>query len=53
VPFPTDRLRIDIGDYQGDFSKISHELGWFPKVSFEEGLRKTLDFYRENQAKYW
>ena len=53
VPFPTDRLRIDIGDYQGDFSKISHELGWFPKVSFEEGLQKTLDFYRENQAKYW
>ena len=53
VPFPNDRLRIDIGDYQGDFSKISHELGWFPKVSFEEGLQKTLDFYRENQAKYW
>jgi len=53
VPFPNDRLRIDIGDYQGDFSKISRELGWSPAVNFEEGLRKTLEYYREYRAMYW
>ena len=53
VPFPNDRLRIDIGDYQGDFSKISHELGWSPAVNFEEGLSKTLDYYHENHIRYW
>lgn len=53
VPFPSDRLRIDIGDYQGDFAKISTGLGWEPKVDFEEGLRKTLDYYRENHIRYW
>lgn len=53
VPFPQDRLVIDIGDYQGDFSRISRDLGWEPKVRFEEGLRKTLDYYRENHIRYW
>ena len=53
VPFPKDRLAIDIGDYQGDFSKISKELNWEPKTNFEDGLRKTLDYYRENHIRYW
>lgn len=53
VAFPNDRLRIDIGDYQGDFTKISTDLGWEPKVSFEDGLRKTLDYYREHHIRYW
>lgn len=53
VPFPDDRLRIDIGDYQGDFSKISQILGWSPQVGLEEGLSKTFDYYRENRTMYW
>ena len=53
VPFPKDRLAIDIGDYQGDFSKISKELNWEHKTNFEDGLRKTLDYYRENHIRYW
>ena len=28
--------------YAIDFSKIKNELGWEPKVSFEEGLRRTI-----------
>ena len=53
VPFPNDRLRIDIGDYQGDFSKISRVLGWSPAMCFEDGLRKTLEYYQEHRARYW
>lgn len=53
VPFPNDRARIDIGNYQGDFSKIYNELGWSPDVSFEDGLRKTLEYYRDNRDMYW
>ena len=29
VPFPIDRKAIDIGDYYGDFSKVTTALGWF------------------------
>ena len=48
VPFPADKKSIDIGDYYGDFSKIKATLGWAPRVSLREGLKKTLDYYKEN-----
>lgn len=35
--------------YAVDHSKISRELGWQPKVSFSEGLKITVDWYKENQ----
>lgn len=52
IPFPVDRQNIDIGDFYGDFSKIKTELGWSPKVPFEEGMRRTLNYYKENIQHY-
>jgi len=34
--------------YALDSSKIQRELGWNPVVSFEEGIRKTIEWYRSN-----
>lgn len=53
IPFPEDRKRIDIGDYQGDFSLITARLGWEPKTTFHEGMRRTISYYQQNQQKYW
>ena len=53
VPFPDDRKAIDIGDYYGDFTKAHTELGWEPEVKLDEGLRRSLDFYREQGGSYW
>ena len=51
-PFPTDRRKIDIGDYYADFSRIRKALGWEPKVSERDGLARTLDFYRRHLEEY-
>jgi dTDP-glucose 4,6-dehydratase len=43
----TDRLGHD-RRYAVDFSKTTEELGWRPEVPFEQGLRATVEWYREN-----
>src|SRR5262249_28537880 len=51
--FPPERLAIDIGDYYADFRKASDRLGWRPLVPLEEGLARSLEFYRRHGAHYW
>lgn len=34
--------------YALDSSKIHRELGWEPAVSFEEGIRRTIEWYQSN-----
>ncbi|MFC2017367.1 hypothetical protein ACFLUD_03015 [Chloroflexota bacterium] len=38
-------------DYQGEFSssdEARQELGWEPKVDFEEGIRIYIEWYRDS-----
>jgi nucleoside-diphosphate-sugar epimerase len=53
VPFPSERKAIDIGDYYTNYSKISQEIGWYPQISLEEGLSRTIKFYEQNKHHYW
>jgi UDP-glucose 4-epimerase len=53
VPFPEDRKAIDIGDYYSDFTRINADLGWQPRIGLDEGLRRSIDFYREHGSYYW
>jgi len=50
--FPEDRKRIDIGDYYADDSRARSELGWTPRVDLQEGLGRSLDYYRRNLEHY-
>jgi UDP-glucose 4-epimerase len=52
-PFPPDRERIDIGSVYLDFSRIRERLGWQPRVGLEDGLRRTLEYYRAHRDRYW
>jgi len=46
-----DRLGHDLR-YSLDCSKIEQELSWKPKTGFEEGLKKTVQWYKENEQ-WW
>lgn len=49
ITFVKDRAGHD-HRYAIDSSKLQNELGWSPKVTFEEGLEKTVDWYLNNQS---
>ena len=44
IRFVSDRPGHD-QRYSIDASKIKRELGWEPQVSFDEGIRRTVDWY--------
>lgn len=48
ITFVTDRLGHD-RRYAIDATKIEEELGWTPKVTFEQGIEMTVDWYLTNQ----
>lgn len=50
--FPPERKRIDIGDYYTDDAAFRSVAGWSPRVSLEEGLRRTVEFYRRHLDRY-
>jgi len=50
--FPADLKKIDIGDFYSDFSKIKNSLGWSPQVTIREGMKETLDYFRNNYEHY-
>ena len=53
IAFPPERKAIDIGDYYSDFSIITKELGWQPKIGLKEGLMCSIDYYQKNYQHYW
>jgi dTDP-glucose 4,6-dehydratase len=48
LTFVNDRLGHD-RRYAIDATKIRQQLGWAPRVSFENGIRLTVDWYLANQ----
>ena len=51
IEFVEDRKGHDIR-YSVDWTKISKELDYAPQISFENGLRDTIDWYRNNEE-WW
>jgi UDP-glucose 4-epimerase len=50
--FPPERKRIDIGDFLTDDRRFRELSGWRPRVGMVEGLRRSLQYYRDHLAGY-
>ena len=50
--FPADRARIDIGSYYADDSAFRAATGWTPRTGIEEGIGRSLDWFRTRFAAY-
>ena len=51
IEYVEDRKGHDLR-YSVDWTKINRELGYEPQVEFEDGLKQTINWYRENEA-WW
>ncbi len=52
VSWPKEIKKVDQGDMVIDYTKLNRFTGWYPKVSFKEGIRKTVEFYKERLNEY-
>ncbi|MBA4418035.1 MAG: NAD-dependent dehydratase [Syntrophus sp. (in: bacteria)] len=51
--FTKEREEVEPGDYYADITRISSRTGWVPKTSLEEGIRRTIAYYRTYKKEYW
>jgi UDP-glucose 4-epimerase len=52
VEWPADKKAIDIGSFFADSTKFTRTTGWRSTVSLEDGLRRTIAFYRQHLCHY-
>ena len=45
IPYPLERKAVEPGHFAADISKIFN-LGWFPKISLDDGLKKTVEWHK-------
>jgi UDP-glucose 4-epimerase len=50
--FPADRAQIDIGSFAADDRAFRAATGWWPRIDLDEGLRRSLEWYRPRLADY-
>src|SRR5437762_7242014 len=50
--FPADRKRIDIGDFVTDDRRFRGMTGWAPQIGLDDGLARSLDYYRRHLPDY-
>ena len=52
IPFPEDRKAIDVGDFICDYSAFRNQFGWEPKVNFEDGIQRSIEYFNKEIEHY-
>jgi UDP-glucose 4-epimerase len=53
APFSPERAAQEPGDFCSDVRKIGRMVGWRPTTRLEDGLARTVSFYRKFREHYW
>jgi len=51
--FPQERRAIEIGNYVADIRKIKNDLNWKANTARDEGIIKTINYYKKYKKHYW
>jgi UDP-glucose 4-epimerase len=52
-PFSPERAAQEPGDFCSDVRKIKRVVGWEPTTSLDEGVARTVRYYRLHRPRYW
>jgi UDP-glucose 4-epimerase len=52
VEWPPEKKAIDIGSFYSDSTKFRTAVGWHPEINLREGLRRTVEYYRQHLPNY-
>ncbi len=52
IPFPKENKKIDIGNYFSNIELSKEILNWAPEIKLNDGLKKTINFYKKNLGNY-
>ncbi len=53
VAWPADYVNVETGDYVADTAKIQRLTDWRPRVGIEEGIRRTVAYFRRHGRHYF
>lgn len=51
--FTSERKALEPGDYYADISKIKAAIGWKPEISLDDGIKRTIEYYKKYRSHYW
>jgi UDP-glucose 4-epimerase len=53
APFSPERAAQEPGDFCSDVRKIKRVVGWEPTTPLDEGVERTVRYYRLHRPRYW
>jgi UDP-glucose 4-epimerase len=53
APFSPERAAQEPGDFCSDIRKIKRVVGWEPTTSLDDGVARTVRYYRLHRPRYW
>lgn len=53
IPWPEQYDNFETGNFVSDITALSTDAGWKPRYDMPEGIKKTVDYYRQYRKYYW